>query len=210
MFDDEDKPLNEIFIITGISTDKFKRFMEDNDPIHIADERREHWVKMEILDYYPDSTPLSSLPYITGFEKVWMPDIELYTIELKGHHILPNTKGAGTSRSTEPREINNSRAFRMINNELKSIVIGSGLYRRCKDYSSQLSLLNTKEIYHFTLTEGTGKRRYLTSLIFFELSLDIKNKRAYLIPMVYSLISPYPIFNIQKQFLETIFNDCIK
>lgn len=24
MFDDEDKPLNEIFIITGISTDNFK------------------------------------------------------------------------------------------------------------------------------------------------------------------------------------------
>lgn len=167
---------------------------------------------MEILDHYPDSISLSSLPYVFGFEKVCMPSIDLFVIELKGHHILPNSKGSatGTSRSTEPRDLQTNSAYRMINHDLRNIVIGSGLYRRCKDYSNQISLLNTKEIYHFTLTEGTGKQRYLTSLIFFELSLDIKNKRAYLIPMVYSLISMYPIFKLQKQFLETIFNDCIK
>ena len=121
MIDDDEKPLNDIFIITGISTDKFKRFMEDNSTIHIADERRDQWVKMEILDYYPDSTSLSSLPYIHGFEKVCMPDIELFVIELKGHHIMPNSKNAsgGTSRGTDSNLISNSKTFRMINQELK-------------------------------------------------------------------------------------------
>lgn len=70
--------------------------------------------------------------------------------------------------------ISNNKTLSFMGKDLPNAVTGSGLCRNCKDYSSQVSIINSYEIYHFTLTEGTGQRRYLTSLIFFELSLDIK------------------------------------
>lgn len=95
-------------------------------------------------------------------------------------------------------------------NKILKILQGKGIHKRCKDFSDQISLINSYDIHNFTLTEGNGKRRYLTSIIFFELCLDRANSRAFLIPMVYTLISSYPIFNFQKQWLTTMFKDCIK
>jgi len=53
--DDEEKPINDIFIITGINMESFKNFMQDNNMSHISDDRHEKSLKMEVLDSYPQS-----------------------------------------------------------------------------------------------------------------------------------------------------------
>lgn len=186
--------------------------MKDNDVSHIEDERKEDSLKLEVLDYYPDHQQLSSLHYLQGIEKVCHPETDLFVIELKGHHIKPktNSKKKIDEKNSPKTLIHNNKTLSLLDPKLQKELTGGGIHRRCRDYSNQLSILNSWDIFHFTLTEGTGQRRYLTSLIFFELCLDIKNRRAYLVPMIYSLVSCYPVFGLQKQCLTTIFNDCIK
>lgn len=202
----------DVFIISGIKKNKFKSFTKDNDLSHILDERKEASVKLEVLDYYPNDQPFESLTYLQGIEKVCMPDSDLFIIELKGHHINPNAKGKSASDKAnyDSKMINNNKTLGLFNNDLKSVLVGSGVHRRWKDYSDQVSIINSYDFYHFTLTEGTGQRRYLTSIIFFELWLDIRNKRAFLVPMVYSLVSWFPVFTFQKQWLTAMFNDWLK
>lgn len=183
--------------------------MNDNEVEHINDERRPNSIKLEVLDHYPDDKPFSAHTYVQGIEKVGVPETKLFVIELKGHHIQPKADPKYTNDITPdyPPTIHNNKTLSILDPLLRKEVKGKGIHKKCKDYSAQVSILNGYEIYHFTLTEGTGQRRYLTSLIVFELCLDIKQKRAYLVPMVYSLVSCYPVFNFQKQCLTTIFND---
>lgn len=200
--------MNDIFFITGINPDNFKRYTLDNNITHLVEDRNQSALKLEILDHYPNDQPFSDIHHLQGIEKVCMPETDLFIIELKGHHIKPKTNSKQKDDATTyNNEIPNNKTLSILGSELRNFLAGRGLKRRCKDYSNQISMLNSYDIYHFTLTEGTGQRRYLTSLIFFELCLDTKNRRAYLLPMVYSLVSSYPIFKFQKQYLVTLFND---
>jgi len=138
-----------------------------------------------------------------------MPEMELFMIELKGNHMNPNvdTKSSDNLIFDNKHQVYDSRTYEVNDEELIKILHGEGVHKKCKDLSDQISIINSYEIYHFTLTEGTGQRRYLTSLMFFELCLDIRTKRAFFAPMVYTLISSYPVFNVQKQCLITMFKD---
>jgi hypothetical protein len=100
-----------------------------------------------------------------------MPESDLFIIELKGCHINPSGSGKKGSEKInyDSKMIHNNKTLSLFNSDLKSVLVGSGVHRRCKDYSDQVSIINSCDFYHFTLTEGTGQRRYLTSIIFFEL-----------------------------------------
>ena len=124
-------------------------------------------------------------------------------VELKGQHLKPKYESKDTSRP----QIGTKKSIHMLSPELKRVLSGRGALRRCSEYSDQLALINGCKAYHFTLTEGTGQRRYLTSIIFYELAMDTANHKAYLIPMVYTLISSYPVFKFQKQYLRALFTD---
>jgi hypothetical protein len=186
--------------------------MEDRDTMNIMDDKRDNNLKLEVLDYFPDDRPFSSLTYLQGIEKVCYPETETFIVELKGPHI--KQKASKSSSKNHDYDLNsqlhNNKPLSLLNPNLQNEIVGRGLHRRWKDFHTQINIINSWDIFHFTLTEGTGQRRYLTSLIFFELWIDIRRKRAYLVPMIYSLVSNYPVFNFQKQCLLTIFNDCIK
>ena len=165
---------------------------------------------MEILDWYPQTkTEVKSIPYLQGIEKIAIPEIDLFIIELKGDHINSLMNGP-IYESRDQKHIYTNKRLNIMDLEIQNALFGHGLFKRWKDYTTQTLILNVRNVYHFTLTEGTGKRRYLTSLIFYELAIDSSNKRAYLIPMVYTLISSYPVFGFQKQYLEALFNDWVR
>ncbi|CAI2364368.1 unnamed protein product [Moneuplotes crassus] len=210
--EDEEKPMCDVFLVTGIRNEDWGDYLKTSDTSHIVDPNDEDLLKMSVLDYYPNDKPLSEIAYLQGIEKCCMPVMDQYIIELKGDHISSVEERQNSENLIYDNKhfVQNSKHYKLRDPRLQRLMQGSGILRSCSDFSDQLTLMNSYEIFYFTLTEAAGVRRYLTSITFFELCLDRRNSRAFLVPMVYSFISNYPIFKIQKQCLITMFQDLVK
>lgn len=131
--DEEDRMINDMFIITGVNPEKFRRFMDDQDTVNILDDKKENSLKLEVLDYYPDDRPISSLAYLQGIEKVCLPDAETFIIELKGHHIKPKSftkKNNQKYYNDSNNLVHSSKTLGLLNPELHKQVVGRGIHRR--------------------------------------------------------------------------------
>lgn len=119
--------------------------MKDGDITHIEDERKEDSLKLEVLDYYPDHQQISSLHYLQGIEKVCHPETDLFVIELKGHHIKPKTnpKKKADEKNSPKTLIHNNKTLSLLDPKLQRELTGQSIHRRCRDYSNQLSILNS-------------------------------------------------------------------
>ena len=51
--EEEDKLINDVFLITGVKHKNFNSYLKENDLSLLSDERREGSLKMEVLDHYP-------------------------------------------------------------------------------------------------------------------------------------------------------------
>ena len=107
--------------------------MDDQDTVNILDDKKENSLKLEVLDYYPDDRPISSLAYLQGIEKVCLPDAETFIIELKGHHIKPKSftkKNNQKYYNDSNNLVHSSKTLGLLNPELHKQVVGRGIHRR--------------------------------------------------------------------------------
>lgn len=98
--------------------------------MHISDERKEHSLKMNVLDYYPDTKPFEAYTYVQGIEKVGMPETNLFIIELKGHHIKPTTTRHGDETPDYAHIIHNTKTLSLLDPQLQKEIRGDGILRR--------------------------------------------------------------------------------
>lgn len=123
--------MNDVFIISGINMDRFKLFMQDNKVSHICEERHKRTLKLEVLDWYPHSKEeIAEMPYLQGIEKVSVPDVDLFVIELKGNHILQTQENStNRDKKSDNDQIHNSKTIGLLDSEMNSILSGKVHYK---------------------------------------------------------------------------------
>jgi len=64
---------------------------------------------------------------LQSIEKMCIPDIELYIIELKGDHIKPAKENSPIEGKKDHNSIKNNKTLSLLNPDIKSALLGRGL-----------------------------------------------------------------------------------